>query len=125
VQTEVTAEALKEMVELLTRARDAAPEQSELSEVRDYLVGVFPLRFETTGGVAIAMEPVAVYGLADDYWHTYRQHLEAVGPDDILSAARDLLMPDQFLMLAVGDASKIRDPLEAAGLGPMEVTAVD
>ncbi|HEX5578346.1 MAG TPA: insulinase family protein, partial [Candidatus Limnocylindria bacterium] len=125
VQTEVTADALREMVELLTRARDAAPEAPELHEVRDYLVGVFPLRFETTGGVAMAMEPVAVYGLPDDYWQTYRQHLEAVEGDDVLSAARDLLMPDQFLMLAVGDAAAIREPLEAAGLGPMEVTAVD
>ncbi|HEX6473967.1 MAG TPA: pitrilysin family protein [Candidatus Limnocylindria bacterium] len=124
VQTEVTADALREMVELLTRARDEAPEESELREVRDYLVGVFPLRFETTGGVAMAMEPVAVYALDDDYWHTYRGHLEGVSAHDVLSAARDLLMPDQFLMLAVGDASKIREPLEAVGLGPMEVTAV-
>ncbi len=66
------------MVDLLTRVRDAAPDETELHEVRDYLVGVFPLRFETTGGVASAMEPLAVYGLADDYWQTYRQHLEAV-----------------------------------------------
>ena len=33
-------------------------------------------------------------------------------------------MPDQFLMLAVGDASQIRSTLEAANLGPMEVTEV-
>ncbi|HEY8176959.1 MAG TPA: hypothetical protein VIH19_00005, partial [Candidatus Limnocylindria bacterium] len=101
------------------------PEESELHEVRDYLVGVFPLRFETTGGVAIAMEPLAVFGLADDYWQTYRQHLEAMQADDILSAARDLVMPDQFLMLAVGDASKIRSALEAANLGPMELAQAD
>jgi zinc protease len=125
VQTEVTADALKEMVDLLARIRDAAPQETELHEVRDYLVGVFPLRFETTGGVASAMEPLAVYELADDYWQTYRQHLEAVQADDILAAARDLVMPDQFLMLAVGDASQISSTLEAADLGPMEVTQVD
>jgi len=124
VQTEVTADALKEMIGQLDRIREAAPEESELREVRDYLVGVFPLRFETTGGVAMAIEPVAVYGLPDDYWQTYRQHLEAVQADDLLSAARDLLMPDQLLMLAVGDASQISASLEATDLGPMEVTEV-
>ena len=125
VQTEVTADALREMVGLMSQIREAAPSDAELREVRDYLVGVFPLRFETTGGVAMAMEPVAVYGLADDYWQTYRQHLEAVGPDDVLAAARDLLMPDQFLMLAVGDAAQVRAAIEALDLGPMEVSQVD
>jgi predicted Zn-dependent peptidase len=125
VQTEVTADALRETVEILTRIRDEAPDEAELREVRDFLIGVFPLRFETTGGVAMAIEPVAVYGLPHDYWQTYRQHLEAVGTDDILSAARDLLQPDDILMLAVGDAAKIQSELEATGLGPVAVEQVD
>jgi predicted Zn-dependent peptidase len=123
VQTEVTADALREMVGLLTTIRDAAPEDSELHEVRDFLVGVFPLRFETTGGVAMAIEPVAVYGLPDDYWQSYRANLEAVGADDVLSAARDLLHPDEYLMLVVGDASRVQGELEAAGLAPLEIVA--
>jgi predicted Zn-dependent peptidase len=125
VQTDVTADAMREMVELLTRVRDAAPPESELHEVRDYLVGVFPLRFETTGGVAMAIEPLAVHGLPDDYWHTYRQNLEAVGADEVLAAARDLLHPDQFLILGVGDAGQVQAAVEAAGLGPLQVATPD
>jgi zinc protease len=125
VQTEVTADALREMVEILTRIRDAAPSDAELREVRDFLIGVFPLRFETTGGVAMAIEPLAVYDLPDDYWQTYRQRLEAVGTDDVLATARDLLQPDQFLMVAVGDAAQIRAEVEAVDLGPVSVTESD
>ena len=126
VQTEVTADAMREIVDILTRIREQAPDEAELLETRDFLVGVFPLRFETTGGVAMAIEPVAVYELPDDYWQTYRQHLEAVGTDDVLSAARDLLQPDQVLMLAVGDAAKIRSELEATDLAAaVEVAQVD
>jgi zinc protease len=125
VQTEVTTDALREMVEILTRSRDAAPEESELLEVRDFLVGVFPLRFETTGGVAMAIEPLAVYGLPDDYWQTYRQHLEAVGTDDALAAALELIQPDRLLMVAVGDAGKIQTDVEAANLGPLRVSQPD
>jgi zinc protease len=125
VQTEVTADAMREMVAQLTRVRDAAPEDAELHEVRDFLVGVFPLRFETTGGVAMAMEPLAVYGLPDDWWQTYRNHLEAVGADEVLSAARDLLDPDRWLMLVVGDAEQVRAEIEATGLGPLEISAGD
>jgi zinc protease len=120
VQTEVTADALREMVTLLTAVREAAPSDDELHETRDYLVGVFPLRFETTAGVAMAIEPVAVYGLPDDWWQAYRAHLEAVGADDVLAAARDLLRPDDYLMLVVGDADKVGAELEATGLAPLE-----
>jgi predicted Zn-dependent peptidase len=123
VQTEVTADALRETVEILTRVRDAAPEETELHDIRDFLVGVFPLRFETTGGVAMAIEPVAVYGLPDVWWQTYRSHLEAVGADDVLAAARELLDPDRYLMLVVGDADKVRDELTVTGLGPLEIAA--
>jgi predicted Zn-dependent peptidase len=121
VQTEVTADAMREMLAQLERVRDAAPELPELREVRDFLVGVFPLRFETTGGVAAAIEPLAVYGLPDDYWQKYRANLEAVGPDEVLAAARDLVRPDELLMLTVGDSSRIRAEVEAAGFGPIEV----
>jgi predicted Zn-dependent peptidase len=121
VQTEVSGDATREMLAQLDRIREAAPEMPELREVRDFLVGVFPLRFETTGGVAAAMEPLAVYGLPDDYWQTYRANLEAVGPDEVLAAARDLIRPDELLILAVGDASRIRGELESGGFGPVEV----
>ncbi|HEX2194270.1 MAG TPA: pitrilysin family protein [Candidatus Limnocylindria bacterium] len=123
VQTEVTADAMREMLVQLDRIRDAAPELGELREVRDFLVGVFPLRFETTGGVAVAMEPLAVYGLPDDYWQTYRANLEAVGPEEVLAAARDLIRPDELLMLVVGDAQRVRSEVEAGSFGPVEVVA--
>ena len=57
--------------------------------MRDFLVGVFPLRFETTAGIAAAIEPLAVYGLPEDYWHTYRSRIEAVdAPTMSLDVAR-------------------------------------
>jgi zinc protease len=125
VQTDVTADALREMLIQLTRIRDAAPDEAELRDVRDYLVGVFPLRFETTGGVATAIEPVAVYGLPEDYWQTYRASLESVGVDDVVSAARELIRPDELLILAAGDAAQIREAVAAADLGPLEVVQVE
>lgn len=121
VQTEVTADAMREMLAQLEHMRAAAPELPELRDVRDFLIGVFPLRFETTGGVATAIEPLATYGLAHDYWQTYRQRIEAVGPDDVLAAARDLIRPDDLLMLVTGDADRIREEVEAAQLAPVEV----
>ena len=123
VQTEVTADALRELLAQLDRIRDDEPGDVELAEVRDFLVGVFPLRFETTAGIAGALEPLAVYGLPDDYWQTYRERIEAVGIADVHAVARDLVRPDEALILVTGDASQVRRELEDAALGPLEVIA--
>lgn len=123
VQTEVTADAVRELLGQLDRMRDEAPGEAELAEVRNFLIGVFPLRFETTAGIAGAIEPLAVYGLPDDYWQTYRQRIEAVGVPDVQAVARDLVRPDEALILLTGDASRVRDDLERAAFGPLEVIA--
>jgi zinc protease len=121
VQTEVTVDAIRELLAQLERIRVEIPAERELAEVRDFLVGVFPLRFETTAGIAAAIEPVAVYGLPEDYWHTYRSRIEAVTVDDTLDVASQLIRPDEALILLTGDAARLRDELAEAGLGPLEV----
>jgi len=121
VQTEMTVDAIRELVGQLERIREAAPTEDELAEVRDFLVGVFPLRFETTGGIASALEPLAVYDLPADWWHTYRDKLEAVGTAEVHAVARDLVRPDEALILLTGDAATLRAELEAADLGPVRV----
>jgi zinc protease len=123
VQTEVTVDAIRELLAQLNRIREGSPDEAELGEVRDFLVGVFPLRFETTGGIAAAIEPLAVYGLPADWWQTYRANLEAVGTDDVLATARELIRPDDALILLSGDAARLRHDLEGAELGPLEVIA--
>jgi zinc protease len=121
VQTEVTVDAIRELIGQLERIREAAPTEDELAEVRNFLVGVFPLRFETTAGIAGAIEPIAVYDLPLDWWHTYRDHLEAVGTADVHAVARELVRPNEALILLTGDAAKLRGELEAADLGPVGV----
>ncbi len=123
VQTEVTTDAIRELLGQLDGIRTAPPDEGELAEVRDFLVGVFPLRFETTSGIAGAIEPLAIYGLPDDYWHTYRSRIEDVGPADVHAAALDLVRPDEALILLTGDAARVRDELAEAGLGSLEVVA--
>jgi zinc protease len=123
VQTEVTVDAIRELLGQLDRIRDGAPDEAELAEVRDFLVGVFPLRFETTSGIAGAIEPLAVYGLPDDWWQTYRGRLEAVGTGEVHDVALELVRPAEALVLLTGDAASLREPLERAELGPLEVIA--
>lgn len=123
VQTEVTAPAIGELVALLEAATGAPFEEAELRDARDFQVGVFPLRFETTGGIAAAIEPMAIYDLAEDFWQTYRDRIEAVGSAEAHMAAVELIRPAELLVLVVGDATLIRDEVAELGIGPLEVVA--
>ena len=123
VETDVTAASLRELLGQLDRMRDEAPGEDELREVKDFMIGVFPLRFEATGGVAAAIEPLAVYGLGDDFWQTYRARLESVTAADVQRVARELIDPAALVILLTGDAGTIRASVEEAAFGPLEVVA--
>jgi zinc protease len=121
VHTEVTRSSIVELLAQLDALRAHAPDDAELRGVKDYLIGVFPLRFESTGGIAAAIEPLAVYGLPGDWWETYRERIEAVTPEDTHAAAQRLLDPEALLILLVADASAVRADLEDGAFGPLEV----
>ena len=46
---------------------------AELSLATDYLVGVFPIRFETTAEVAGGLANVEIFRLPSDYFDNYRE----------------------------------------------------
>jgi len=117
VNTEVTVPALVDLIAELQRMRDTRVTDEELAAARDFLVGVFPLRFETAGAVVGALSGLAVHGLPLDELTDYRQRVEAVDVDAVAAAARDHLMVDDADIVLVGDVDAFGGDLEAAGLG--------
>ena len=121
VNTEVTVPALLEMLGELDRIRETPVEASELRAARDFLIGVFPLRFETPGPVAGALGGLFVHDLPDDELERYRSAIEAVTIDDVQRVARDHIHPDASAIVLVGDNEQFAEPLSAAALGPVTV----
>jgi zinc protease len=117
VNTEVTVPAIADMLAELTRMRDNDVAESELVAARDFLIGVFPLRFETAGAVVGALGSLAVHGLAVEELIGYRERIEGVGISDIAAAARTHLHVDEAAIVLVGDVDAFGEALEAADLG--------
>src|SRR4051812_5154923 len=95
VNTEVTVPAVIDTLAELERMRDEPVSEAELAAARDFLVGVFPLRFETAGAVVGALGGLAVHGLPIDELVRYREHIEAVDVAAVTAAARDHLHVDR------------------------------
>ncbi len=121
VETAVTADALKEIQIEFTRIREAPVTDAELSLATDYLVGVFPIRFETTAEVAGGLANVEIFRLPSNYFDNYRDRVRAVTAADVLRVAQRHLDPTRLQVVVVGDAAVIREPLAALGLGPITV----
>jgi zinc protease len=121
VQTAATAPAIAESLAELRRMRDTRVTDAELAIARDYLVGVFPLRFETPGAVVAALGGLFVHDLPDDELAQYRPLVEAVTAEDVQTAAQQHIDPDRVAIVIVGDAAAIAADLEAAGFGELEI----
>ncbi len=105
--------------------RDTTVSASELDAARDFLIGVFPLRFETASAVVGALTGLVVHGLPVDELIGYRSRIEAVGIDAVAAAARDHVDVDGAAIVLVGDVDAFGAALEAEGLGTMVIEPDD
>jgi zinc protease len=121
VNTEVTVPAIHEFLVELDRIREAPVTDAELRAARDFLVGVFPLRFETPGPVAGSLAGLFVHDLPDDELDRYRGAIEAVSADDVQRVARAHIRPEVAAIVLVGDHEQFGTALDAAGVGTVEV----
>jgi zinc protease len=123
VQTAATVPSISESLLELRRIRETPVTAAELAAARDYLVGVFPLRFETPGAVVGALGGLFVLDLPDDELARYRDEVEAVTVEAIQKAAQDHIHLDRLAIVAVGDADAVGAELAAAGFGELEIVA--
>ena len=121
VGTEQTAAAVREAVHEVETLLDSGPTEEEVATARDYLAGVFPLRFESTAQVASRVAELVIHSLPDDHLATYRDRIREVSREAAWEAGRRHIRPGEFTLVVVGDAATVREPLEALDFGPVEV----
>jgi predicted Zn-dependent peptidase len=124
VQTEVTADALREFFNEFGAIQKPVPEP-ELMRGKNYLALGFPSEFETTGQISAKLEELLAYKLPDTYYTTYVQNLQAVTSAQVQRAARDHIVPARFAVVIVGDRKAIETPVRTLNLGPVKVMSVD
>ncbi len=98
---------------------------AELAAARDFLIGVFPLRFETPGPIVGALRGWSSTICRTTSWRRYRARIEAVSADDVLTAAEAHIDLERLAAVMVGDAAAIAGSLETAGFGPVEIERDD
>jgi zinc protease len=121
VQSEVTAPALKEILLEIDRIRSDKISDEELTLARDYLEGVFPIRYESTAAIAAALAALVIHDLPAGYYDTYRKNIHNVSADAVLEAANAHLHPSELQTVIVGDAKTIQGALTDPEFGELLV----
>lgn len=83
-------ETLAVIVEQMARMRDVGPSAAELAEAKAYLVGSYPLRFDTSDKIAASLLAIQVDELGIDYIDRRNGLIEAVTLDDVRRVAKRL-----------------------------------
>ena len=118
---EVTASAVREILSELEALVIDGVTREEVDAARDYAAGVFGLHLETADQIASRLNQILVYGLPDDYYHLYRDNIRSVSTEEVTSAVRTHIRPDEVQVIIVGDAESILGSVDALELGPLEV----
>lgn len=121
VENAVADAALREILREIDGMRAEPVREAELEDARTYLAGAFPLRLQTTHGIASRLVEMVVHDLPEDYFDTYRERILGVSAGDVLAAARGHLRPERLAIVVVGDAAELRGPLTELGLGDVHV----
>lgn len=106
-KNETAEEAIQIAKDEIRRMREEGVGEEELQAAKDYLVGSFPLRFDTNRRVANFFAQVEFFALGVDYLERYPDLIRQVTREDILRVARRHLHPEKLITVVVGDQEKI------------------
>jgi len=115
VQTEVTAEALKETIKELDEVKGERPvTQEEFRIAQESLLRQYPSAFESCGQVMQQLAQMTWYDLPDDYCTNFSDNLRAVTLGDVNRVAAEQMSKEPTIVV-VGDNSVVGNGLSSFG----------
>lgn len=99
-------EAMDIAMEMMRDMQENPPTDQEMETARQYLIGSFPMRFDSQAELANHLVQIEYYDLGLDYFNKYPEYIGAVSADDVLHAARTYLKPGDVISSIVADLEK-------------------
>jgi predicted Zn-dependent peptidase len=117
-QTASTARALQITLDTLAGLHGQSLTPDRIESARRYLLGQYPLSFETAADWAYAFGELEFFGLPESYYGAFGSDLLAVNEAAVRAQiASEFPSADDLAIVVIGDAGKIRE--ELAKFGPV------
>lgn len=126
VQTDKTKESLEEMnKEFRGIVGDHPVGDAELKKIQANETLKVPGSRETLDELEQAVTDIVQFGLPDDYYQTYGAKVSALQLSDVNGAVKEIVRPDNFIWVVVGDRAKIESGVKELNLGEFHLMSAD
>jgi predicted Zn-dependent peptidase len=122
-RTESTVEAIDMSLELLAKMRDEGFTEELIASGKNYILGLYAPRLETSAQLAAQFAALETYGLDASYVNDYGAAVAGAASESIQSVIMSVYpSPDNLVFVVLGDAERIREDL--ARYGPITEMAI-
>lgn len=125
VRTDVTAPAVHEVLVELKKMIETRVTPEELTLAKDAITQSLPASFENSDRTVANLASLFTYGLPLNDYSNLAEQISVVDAQAVQDVAKKYLVPDRFVVIAVGDRSRIHTGLEAELGGPAEIRDAD
>jgi len=124
VQTEVTDKALIEFFKELNGIREPIPDE-ELNRAKNLVALSYPQNFQSVEEIALQIEELIEYNLPENFFNDYVKNMLSVKSDEVNTAAKKYIVPNEMIVVVVGDKSKIENGIKELNLGELKNLSVE
>lgn len=124
VQTDVTGPALGEFFVEFKKMRAPMPEE-DLNRGKNYEALGFAGDFESNASIADQLATLVLYQLPDTYFNTYVEKILALNKKGVEAAAKKYIVPENMVVVIVGDRAKIEAAVQKLNLGKITFLSIE
>jgi zinc protease len=120
IRTDVTGPAVHEFFNEIEGMTSRPVSADELTIAKDNIALGLPGMFETSTKVADKTGEIFIHNLPLDYYGKLPGTIDATTAEDVERVAKKYLIPENMIVVAVGDKAKIEPELKKLNLGPIK-----
>lgn len=126
VQTDKTKESMVEIAkELNDYLNSRPPTAEELEKIKKNRILRLPGSWETISAISNSIKEIVRFGLPDNYYDTYPEHIRSLNVNEVARVAKKVLHPDKLIWIVVGDRQKIEAGIRELGFGEIRYIDAD
>ncbi|PKL83227.1 MAG: hypothetical protein CVV24_06130 [Ignavibacteriae bacterium HGW-Ignavibacteriae-3] len=124
VKTDVTDKSLEEFFKELNGIREPLSDE-DIDKAKNYVALGFPNNFQSVAVIAAQLAEMVEFNLPENYFSNYISKILNLNAAEVNSAAIKYIVPDQMIVVVVGDKAKIEDGIKKLNLGELKNMTIE